>query len=303
MMRMIPPITIDGGNSTTTAVYNTAEWSSGSNYSVGDVAHSLTTERVYEALIASTSGDPQDPATNPLDGSSNPYWLDIGPTNPTAMYDFKNSTQTLATTTLTVVITPAQRADSVAIFNVSGVSEINVTVTSVNAGGEIHNEDYVMTESEGPPMWDRIFGTLTEKRSLVADGWLAYSDNVITVTFTGSDIGVGNMIVGQVFQIGVVGEGFTINPRDFSLMETNDEGETEYLPRNSIFEVSGQVRIESAIVDPFLNRITQNKTPRAFIVSDVYRSANVFGVNANFPIKTSVAPEAQIANFKIVGLT
>lgn len=302
-MRMIPPITIDSGNMTTTAVYNTSEWSSGSNYSVGDLVHSLTTERVYEALIASTSGDPKDPATDPLDGSSNPYWLDIAPTNPTAMFDFKNSTQTLATTTLEVVITPNERADSVAIFNISGVSEINVTVTSANAGGTIHNEDYPMNESEGPPMWDRIFGTLVERTSLVADGWLAYSDVVITITFTGADIGVGNVVVGQVFQIGQVAEGLTINPRDYSLMETNDEGETEYLPRNSTFEVSGQVRIESAIVDPFLDRLTKNKVPRAFIVSDQYRSANVFGVNANFPIKLSTAPEAQIANFKIVGLT
>lgn len=299
MMRMIPPILIDDSVLTsTTAVYLTDEWDVVETYSIGDLVHSTTTERVYYALQASTG---KDPATNPVDGSNNLYWQDSAPSNPMAMFDELNNTQTMATTSLVTVITPGERVDSVAIFNVSGVTNINVTVTSVSAGGETFNTDYIMTESEGPPMWDRIFGTLIEKTNVVADGFLAYSDNVITITFTGSDIGVGNVVIGQQFIIGEVGDGLTINPRDYSLIETSAEGEPTYIPRASSFEISGTAKMDSANVDPFMQRITNRKTPRAFIVSDEYQSANVFGVNTNFPVKISIAPDFQILTFKIIG--
>lgn len=302
-MRMTTPITINDSNLTsTTATYLTSEWSSGSDYAVGDLAHSLTTERVYEALIASTSADPKDPATSPLDGSDNPYWLDIGPTNPRAMFDQQNFTQTTASGSLEVVITPNKRVNTASFFNMSGANTLNIEVTSVLGGGVLFNQDYELSQPSGVNLWEYLYGEWKDVRNVTANGWFPWNDVVITATWTGADIGVGNAVYGREFLIGEVAEGLTINPRDFSLFEQEESGEFDYIPRESTLDISGRVRVDKSTVDPLVNELASVKSPRVWVVSDEYSSTIIYGVNTSFPIKLSVADEAQMIDFKITGL-
>ncbi len=296
-MTMINPITIGESELTsTTAVYLLDEWDVATAYVIGDLVYFGM--RSYECLIAVTGGD--DPSENPLDGSDNPYWLDIGPSNPWAMFDNQNFTQTQAGSPFTVVI-EAGRANSVSIFNVSGVTDINVTVTSISGGGEIFNTDYTLSELTEPKMWAWLYEDRIESTNLYASGWFEYTDNVITVTFTGGAPKVGNLVVGVDFIIGDVGDGMTITSRDTSTMEI-DIDETLYTEGVSYYEVAGSVAVDKSRADTVLDRISGTKGPRVFICSTEYTSSFIYGIPNTFSLSAKKA-DINPAQFKFTGGT
>lgn len=296
-MTMITPITIgDSELTSTTAVYLNPEWDVATSYSIGDKVYFGM--RSYECQIAVTGGD--NPSENPLDGSKNPYWLDIGPSNPWAMFDNQNFTQTSASSPFTVVI-EAGRANSVSLFNTTGVTTVRVKVDSVSGGGTIHNETYQLSRMGGVGMSSWLFDRRIVKTNLYVDGWFEYADCVITVTFTGGAPKVGNLVVGVGFLIGETGDGMTITSRDTSTMEI-DIDETLYTEGVSYYEVAGQVAVDKMRADTVLQRITTTKGPRVFICSTDYVSSFIYGIPNTFSLsakKASINP----AQFKFTGGT
>lgn len=297
-MTMITPITIGGTELTsTTAVYLVPEWQTSTAYSKDDKVY--VGMRQYQALFAvpDTVGSPD---TNPLDESDNPYWLDIGPSNPWAMFDNQNFTQTEASSPFTVVI-EAGRANSVSLFNTTGVTSVNVLVTSVAGGGTLHNETYELSELAESNMWSWLFEERIEKTNLYVDGWFEYSDCVITVTFTGGAPKVGNLVVGVAFLIGETGDGMTITSRDTSTMEI-DIDETLYTEGVSYYEVAGQVAVDKMRADAVLDKVTRTKGPRVFICSTEYVSSFIYGIPNTFSLSAKKA-DINPAQFKFTGGT
>lgn len=104
-------------------------WSSGLVYALGDTCSSSganSYHRVYESLQDSNQGNalPVPPET------INDWWQDVGPTNAYAMFDLSRNTQTVysaasdapTNTTLTVVVTPGQRGNSLALLGIEADS-------------------------------------------------------------------------------------------------------------------------------------------------------------------------------------
>ena len=65
--------------------------------------------RKYESLVASNVGHA------PLQDAVGAYWADVGPSNRWAMFDLLRNTGTMQASPLTVVITPGQRVDALAL--------------------------------------------------------------------------------------------------------------------------------------------------------------------------------------------
>lgn len=297
-MTMITPIDIGETELTsTTAVYLVDEWQPSTAYAKNDKVY--VGMRQYQALFAvpDTVGSPD---TNPLDGSDNPYWLDIAPSNPWAMFDNQNFTQTSASSPFTVVI-EAGRANSVSLFNTTGVTTVRVKVDSVAGGGTIHDEPYTLSELAEANMWSFLYEDRIERTNLYADGWFEYSDCIITVTFTGGDPKVGNLVVGVAFLIGETGDGMTISSRDTSTMEI-DINEALYTEGVSYYEVAGQVAVDKMRADAVLQRVTATKGPRVFICSTDYVSSFIYGIPNTFSLSAKKA-EINPAQFKFTGGT
>src|SRR3990170_7159070 len=118
-MNVIPPLTItdarlisstvsepDAGSPSTEPVYN-----AGTTYGLGDIAISTTTHLKYESLAAGNIGNALTDTTK---------WLELGPTNKWAMFDLLRSTATSAAASLSVVIAPGTRIDSLALLGLVG---------------------------------------------------------------------------------------------------------------------------------------------------------------------------------------
>jgi len=109
------PITITSGIMTTNATEPTAAWTTGT-YSLGQKA--TKAGRVWESLQNSNTN--QDPE------ATTGWWLDLGPTNPLAMFDDQIGTQTTRADSLTIGLDLPTRCDTLGLFNVDA-SSVNVT--------------------------------------------------------------------------------------------------------------------------------------------------------------------------------
>ena len=100
-----------------------AEWAVGTTYALGDRVILTSTHRVYESLQASNTGN------NPTALGST-FWIDAGPTNRWAIFDTSVSTQTKQANNITYLLVPNEAINSVGILNITGGTEINITMVS-----------------------------------------------------------------------------------------------------------------------------------------------------------------------------
>lgn len=170
-MKVIPPISITSSMFTSTVSEPSAgetAWVSGSGYAVGARVIRTSTHRVYECIATVTAATAASTTTPEASVTSiTPYWADAGPTNKYAMFDlYRNSATTPGTTAMTVVCTPGQRIDSVALMGMSNVQQVRISATSVNGknanllntsslnSSGVTLSDTTATKSAGTSGWD-----------------------------------------------------------------------------------------------------------------------------------------------------
>lgn len=120
------------------------------------------------------------------------YWLLISPTNRWAMFDESSETKTTATTSLTVVTTPAQ-FDTVALLSMDNVSSVLVRAATT---GTTHSNNITYSEEFNNPAWTKTNSTVTANQLLSPYNTLT-ADRIVGNTTNGEHfvafaIGLGN---------------------------------------------------------------------------------------------------------------
>ena len=188
-MNVIPPLEITDGRMTSSTI---AEPDAGETlwsgtavaYVVGDRRIRPTTHRVYECLVAHTS------AASPLPENNTTQWLEIGPTNRWAMFDTLRNTATIKASTVTVVLTPGQRVDALALL---GVAADTATVTMTSGAVEVYSRTEDLVYREVFDWYDYFFNPFLTKPSVALFDLPPYTGGVITVTLT---VATGNVECG-----------------------------------------------------------------------------------------------------------
>lgn len=188
-MNVIPPLEVNDARltSSTIAEPDTGEtaWSGSSvSYAVGDQVIRTTTHRIYECTSAHTSAASPVPENNPT------QWLEIGPTNRWAMFDTLRNTATIKASTVTVVITPGQRVDSLALL---GVVADTVTVSMTSGATLVYSHTESLIYREVFDWYDYFFNPFLTKPSVALFDLPPYTGGVITVTLT---VATGNVECG-----------------------------------------------------------------------------------------------------------
>jgi len=201
-MRVIPPLEITDGRFTSSTIAEPdageAAWVAATSYTVGQVVIRTATHRKYENLIAGVD------ATNPE--SAPTRWLDVGPTNKWAMFDTLRNSATSKAATFTVVITPGQRVDSIALLGMAATSVV-ISMTSVGGGGTVYNSGTINLNTREVLDWyDYFFDPFTTQPSLILFDLPPYSDGIITVTLSnsGGNAECGACVIGTNFYLGGV---------------------------------------------------------------------------------------------------
>lgn len=259
-MRVLPAIEITDAMLTYSSVAETdaSAWSGATAYVVGDVVRYVATDvhKIYQCIANHTNKNPYtatDTAT---------YWSETGPTNRWKMFDLVRSTGTTDASPVTVILTPSQRVDSIALVGLVA-SSISVDVTVDGSSVYAFTEDL---SSRGTVVWSEYFFSAFSYKTAVAKFDIPpFVDPVITITVsrTSGDVTVGGLLIGRSVYIGATQYDAVSDALNFSSVTRDFAGTTaSMVQRRSVPKTSQRVVCDRANVPKLLPlREVLNATP------------------------------------------
>ena len=274
-----------------------AAWSSGTTYALGDRVILTSTHKVYESLQAANTNNA--PATSPT------WWIEVSPTNRWKVFDGSNSTQTAQATSITYTLRPDQSVTAMAVLNVAGATELNVTVTDPTYGvvfDEIFDFNALPLQSD----WHAwFFGQKRAPRQWLSLAMPSYPSADIAVTLTGgASLAAGVILLGQQQRYGLgVALGASVGIQDYSRKETNEFGDTTLVRRAYAKRATFPMRVASAEVDPLQAALADLRAvPALWVAEGPYEATTIFGFYKNFDV-TIDYPTYSDCSLELEGLT
>lgn len=303
--QILVPLTIDATmlTSSTVAEPDAGEtaWVSAGTYVAGDIRIRTATHRKYMALLDHTgiTINPEDDPTR---------WKDIGATNRWAMFDARRTTQTTATTALTVVLEPGffNAAD---FFLLTG-AEMTLVVKDAPGGSVIYNETRSLI---GPYVdeYDWCWGPYRSQTKQLFNSILPYPDAEMTIAVTagtGSPVGIGMACIGDLRPL-ILGDwggaqyGASAEPISCSYIKTDEFGDTTIVKRASATNASLSIILPKDDADYALGCLQEVlDVPAAIVTTPVagYDGLNVFGLPSG--LVTYEGPTHATINATVKGL-
>lgn len=220
-MIVIDPIKVVSGNLVSNIPEPDAgevEWVSGT-YNQGDEVIKSSTHRKYRATTTTT----EDPEVGVLQDP--PTWVDISPTNKFAMFDGVISTQSSSSDTIEVEITPGSLANGLAAFNLDA-SSVDIEVSTLSDGVVYSRTIDLRDNSAVTDYYQYFFTPIITKFEFALFDLPLFPSATTKVTFNkaGSDVFVGELVLGRQFEIGVAEYGTSLQLLDFSVRERDEFG-------------------------------------------------------------------------------
>jgi hypothetical protein len=233
-------------------------------YALGDRVINAAAHLVYESLAAGNSGNALTDVTK---------WLKIGRTNRAAMFDLTTSQATSCPSPLTVVVTPGQRRDALALDGLVGNAlEITQTVDGV----EKFAETIDLNTREVANYTDFFFQPFSNKGALVRYTIPPFTDGVLTVslTSTSGDVQCRHFVIGRHDALGscqrevrIGGQNYSTITRDF------DSNINTIVARRTVPKINSRIFTSPARVTRVKKlKETLNAVPAHYALLDVTAS-------------------------------
>ena len=288
-MKVIEPITVTDANltSSTIAEEDYPVWGGATPYTIGD--RRIYGHVIYEAL---TSNANKQPDTNPLD------WLNVGATNRWKMFDAKVGTQSTATTSMTVVITPGS-ANAVALVNVDA-AYADIVMTDPLAG-VVYSRTIRLSSTITSSDWYSYFtDPITARTVFTVTNLPLYPNASISITVRkeiGETVALGSLVVGMVRQWGIrpsILTGATTGIQDYSRKERDQFGNFLIVERAFAKRARWGIILTHREIDAFQSRMAAIRAkPAVFIGSDRLDSTVIYGFYRDFSVVISSSRHAE----------
>lgn len=272
-MRVIPPLAIDDSRLTDSSVSEPdtgeAVYNALTTYSVDQRVISTSTHRTYQSLSNSNTGNPLPvyPAT------LTNYWIDVGPTNKWAMFDLLRNTGTTVASPLTVVITPGQRIDSIALVGLVATSvQIIVTVDAAI----VFDQTTTLSTRVVTDWYEYFFSPFTYREAVANFSLPPYTNGVITINIVNAtgNVTCGGVVIGQSVYLGEALVDAQNDATNLSTIERSTDGTTVLVQRRSVPKTLQQVRFGKAIVNRLIRvRTDLNAVPALWSALDDQEAA------------------------------
>lgn len=288
-MKVIEPITVTDANltSSTIAEDDYPAWSGATAYVAGD--HCIYGHVIYESLTSNTN---KQPDTNPLD------WLNVGATNRWRMFDATVGTQSTATTSMTVVITPGS-ANAVALVNVDA-AYADIVMTDPLAG-VVYSRTIRLSSTIISSDWYAYFtDPITARTVFTVTNLPLYPNASISITVRkeiGETVSLGSLVVGMVRQWGIrpsILTGATTGIQDYSRKERDQFGNFLIVERAFAKRARWGIILTHREIDAFQSRMAAIRAkPAVFIGSDRLDSTVIYGFYRDFSVVISSSRHAE----------
>lgn len=243
-MNVIPPLEIIDAmlTSSTAAEPGPGEtlWDSLTNYSVGDEVYREENHTRYRNQIAGTDATPPEDAPD--------RWKKLGPTNKFAMFDTYRNTATVLPSSITVVLTPGERVDSIGL---AGLVANSVTVSMTSDGDTVYNHTEDLNTREVFNWYDYFFKPFTTKKSVALFDLPPYTNGVITViiTATSGNAECGACVLGMYEYIGDVQYEAESDAPSFAKINRDEFAQAELIPRPNVPKTIQNIWLEKSRVN------------------------------------------------------
>lgn len=257
-------------------------WASGTTYTGDQIVYKG--HRVY-AATGKAGNTNKDPAvlTNQVnpDGTAN-FWIDIGPTNRSAMFDGLISTPTSAASTLRITLTPGA-FNGFALFGIDA-DTYEVVVKDAPGGNVIYSEPVTALEGSMPgDYYEYFFDRFKPLTQFIRSGIEPYGSAEITLTLRkGSGlIKLGMFAIGDLQPMGIPQRDATVSPGTFTYFKQDAYGNAtiKKRPNATSMTISCVTEIESAnTIKGVIDSISA--TPVVVVGSEaaLYEWMTVFGL-------------------------
>lgn len=305
-MRVIKPLNLTGSALTSSTIPepDTAGgevvWTAGT-YVTGTRRILTSTHLVYEVVATPSTTDAPDVGA----AKAVPTWIVIGYTNKYRMFDGVVGTVSTETASpLTVEITPGDVLTSIAAFNMSGVSSVDITMTD-QVEGIVYTKSVNLQDNSAVVDWYQyFFAPIITRSEFVVMDLPTYSQAVTEVSFGGSStVSVGTMVAGAQLTLGVACYGTSIQLLDFSRKERDEFGNFIIVPRRTAKLVDFDVKVDKGRVGYVMRNISAlTTTPCVWVGTDEFDDDTiVYGYYRNY-INTIDGPVICSATLQIEGL-
>lgn len=212
-------------NGVTLAEDSNAAWSPTATYTADQVVYKGT--RLYSATgkEGNTNKDPSVITNQFVAAGPNNFWVDIGPTNRSAMFDALNSTQTSAPSPLVFVLRPGA-FNGFALLNIDADS-YSVTVKDSPGGAVIYSEPLTPLEGSMPgDYYEYFFDRFKPLTQFIRSGIDPYGTSEITVSLNKSTgpVKLGMFAIGDMKPVGTPQRDAVVNPGSFNYVKQDAFG-------------------------------------------------------------------------------
>ncbi len=252
---------------------------------------------IYVSLQAANTGNAPD--TSPT------FWLRKSANNTYSMFDEFVNTQTTAASPLVIELNPREMINSLAFFNLGGVTDIHIVVKDAPGGTVVLDVTYNLDDTTINDWYMYFFEPYDLRTDFVLQNIPPYPNAVITCTFTSAtSVQVGTLVFGNVYQIGKTQYGVTTGIRDYSTKNVNTFGITTFTQRAFSKRMEANVYINNSDLR-FVQKLLQDlrATPTVWIGSDAegYDVLSVYGYYRDFNIEIPY-PNNSFCRLEIEGL-
>ncbi len=219
-----------------------AEYAGGTTYGLGDTVQVAATHMVYSSLIAGNAGNAVTDATK---------WFPVGKTNKWAEFDLTSDAQTTVPTTMTRVITPGVRVNSLYLGRMVANQAV-ISVTSVLGGGTVFSETVDLNTRSTTRAYEYCFGTFSTREKLIRFNLPPYVDAVITVTLnaTTGNVSCGAFAIGNYEYIGAAQYGADADDLNFSEINRDFAGNIATMTqRRTVPQNSFKLKVDKIKLD------------------------------------------------------
>ena len=276
-------------------------WVSGAAYSVGRRVIRTQTHRVYRAKILH-SGITTAPENDPT------RWEDIGPTNRWAMFDQVVNTQSVAISSITVVIAPGI-VNGIALIELEGTTasiEVRDAIGSPT-GAVVYTATVSLDLSEVYDWYTYFYQPFTQRRNVVKLDLPPYGSAQITVTITGGGtVKMGGLLVGTVYAFGSTLYNTTAGIKDYSRKVTDEETGVVSLEQRAFSKrLKARLQVPNGAVNSLQQILTDLRaTPTVWVGDDTGEldALTVFGFYRDFELDVAF-PATSYYSLDIEGMT
>lgn len=271
------------GSGTSVPEDDAPPWSSSASYAAGDRV--IAAHQVFECLAPHTDVDPLGPPSTP------PKWLRLGMTNRWRLFDGKVGSRTTHPDEIAYSLLPGQPINAIAFLGLEA-AVVEVRVIDPNQG-IVYQTDAVPTQRDHiRTYWDWFFSPLRTREDIILHGIpaTAYAAIQIRILRPGAMAAIGELVLGQMVQIGKAQHGSGVGIRDYSRKEVDPFGNFEIVERGFSKRAEFDVQVETPDVSYVQRTLARYRArPLVWIGALSIEATIIYGYYRDFYIVLSNA--------------